>query len=314
VTERAKKAADIWRETIALSDRALAEQIQRDRIDILIDLTMHMQDNRMRLLAGKPAPIQVSWLAYPGSSGLETMDYRLTDATIDPIGQDESWSSEKPLRLADCWCCYEPIGPSPETNDLPALATGQVTFSCLNNFCKVNGELLALWAKLMVHVPNSRLMILAPQGQHRQRTLLKLREHGVESVRVDFVANLPRPKYLEQYHRVDVALDPFPYNGVTTTCDALWMGVPVLTLPGKWPASRVGQSLLRATGLPELVAHSEADFLRLAADVVGDLPRLAHLRAGLRDRMKSSPLMDAKRFALQVEAAYRQIWRGWCGG
>jgi predicted O-linked N-acetylglucosamine transferase (SPINDLY family) len=187
-----------------------------------------------------------------------------------------------------------------------------VTFACLNNFCKVNESALRLWARILGKVKNSHLVISSPAGSHRQRTLETLEREGVAARRVEFVDFRPWREYLEWYHRLDIVLDTFPYNGGMTTCDALWMGVPVVSLAGSGPVSRAGLSLLSNLGLPELAARSDTDYVTIAESLAGDYPRLAELRATLRARMQSSPLMDAARFARDVEAAYREMWRRWC--
>ena len=312
LTHRLKACADRWHDVIALSDEQLAAKIRSDGIDILVDLNMHMGRNRLLLFARKPAPVQVTWLAYPGSTGLRAMDYRLTDAEMDPLGSNDADYSEHSVRLPDSWCCFDPITQTPDPGELPALRNGHITFGSLSSFCKINKVTLQRWAGVLEAAPNSRLLLLAPLGDHRQRVLDELNGYGVDPSRVEFVAGRPRSAYLELYQRLDIALDPFPYNGITTTCDALWMGVPVVSWPGTTAASRAGLSLLTTTGLPELVGHSREQFVRIAAELAGDLDRLAKLRSSLRQRFADSPLMDAGRFARNVEAAYRQMWRRWC--
>jgi protein O-GlcNAc transferase len=314
VTERFRAMADQWRETAGVPDAELAEMIREDKVDILVDLAMHTEGNRLRVFARQPAPVQVAWLGYPGSTGLTSIGYRLTDAYMDPPGEDSAWSTEKAVRLPDCWCCYDPAGDSPDVNALPALTAEGVTFGSLNSFCKLNEQVLNLWARVLKEVKRSRLVMLCPEGPARERVRAFFGTRGITADRVELTAFVPRREYLTHYHRIDLALDPFPYNGMTTTCDALWMGVPVLTLPGKMPVSRAGLSVLSNVGLAELAASSEEDYLRLAADLAGNLPRLADLRASLRARMQASPLMDAPRFARNVEAAYRKMWEAWRSG
>jgi predicted O-linked N-acetylglucosamine transferase (SPINDLY family) len=214
--------------------------------------------------------------------------------------------------LIDSFWCYDPCGIEVEINGLPARASGRVTFGCLNNCCKVNAPALKLWARVLAAVKDSRLAIRSPGGSHSRRTLDALAKEGVDAHRVEFVQARPRREYLEFYHRLDIVLDTFPYNGHTTSLDALWMGVPVASLAGETPVSRAGLSQLSNLGLPELVAHSEDDYVSIAVELAGNLPRLADLRATLRARMQASPLMDAPRFARNVEAAYRSMWHAWC--
>jgi predicted O-linked N-acetylglucosamine transferase (SPINDLY family) len=297
-----------------VSDARLAEMIREDRVDILVDLAMHTADNRLPAFARRPAPVQVTWLAYPGSTGLPSIGYRLTDVHMDPPGERTAWSAEEPVRLPDCWCCYDPMGASPEINALPASAANGVTFGALNSFPKINHRVLELWARVLHAVKGSRILMLCPEGSARERVQAFFGAREISAQRVELGGRLPRWEYLRLYQRIDIGLDPFPCNGMTTTCDALWMGVPVLTLPGEMPVSRAGLSLLSTVGLADLAASSEEDYVRIAAELAENLPRLAELRATLRARMQASPLMDAPRFARNVEAAYRQMWERWCSG
>jgi predicted O-linked N-acetylglucosamine transferase (SPINDLY family) len=258
--------------------------------------------------------VQVAWLGYPGSTGLQSIGYRLTDARLEPPGKESAWSAEERVRLPDCWCCYHPAGESPEINALPALTAEGVTFGSLNNFGKVHDGVLALWARILDAVKGSRLVMRCPGGRARERVRAFFDARAIGTERVEMVGYLSRWEYLRLYGRIDLALDPFPYNGTTTTCDALWMGAPVLTLPGAMPASRAGLSLLSIIGLGGLAATSEEDHVRMAVELAGNLPRLADLRATLRTRMLASPLTDAPRFARNVEAAYRSMWQAWCAG
>jgi len=314
LTERLRAPASAWRDTVGIPDARLAETIRADGVDILVDLALHTAGNRLPMFARQPAPVQVTWLGYPGSAGLPSIGYRLTDAHMDPPGSRDrgtAWSVEEPIRLPDCWCCYDPISEFPEINELPALSSKGVTFGSLNNFAKAHEGALAVWARALKAVKGSRLLMLCPEGRARERLRAFFGARGIGAERVELVSFLPRWEYLKLYQRIDIGLDPFPCNGMTTTCDALWMGSPVLTLPGETPVSRAGLSLLSSVGLGELVASSEEDYVRIAADLAGDLPRLAGLRATLRSRMQASPLMDAPQFARNVEAAYRSIWERW---
>jgi protein O-GlcNAc transferase len=314
MTERFRALAAGWRNTIGVPDARLTEMIREDGVDILVDLTMHTAGNRLTMFARQPAPVQVAWLGYPGSTGLPGIGYRLTDARLEPPGEESAWSAEERIRLTDSWCCYRPAADSPEVNALPALSAERVIFGSLNNFAKVNEGVLARWARVLEAVQGSRLVMRCPEGQARKRVMGFFGARGIGMERLELVGYMSRWEYLKLYHRIDLALDPFPYNGTTTTCEALWMGTPVLTLPGAMPASRAGLSLLSSIGLEELVTYSEMNYLRLAADLAGNLPRLADLRASLRRRMQASPLMDAPRFARNVETAYRSMWERWRSG
>jgi len=312
VTEHLRKAVDVWRNTYVFSDAQLAECIRNDKIDILVDLAMHTAGHLLQVFARKPAPVQVSWLAYPGSTGMETIDYRLTDAHIDPAGPEDDDLGGQPVRLPDSWCCYAPIGTPPSVGPLPAGQNGTVTFGSLNQFAKIHEGLLHCWARLLGAVSGSRLLMLCPEGQARERTHAFFAAHGVARERVELVGTCLWPEYIRHFARIDIALDSFPCNGMTTTCHALWMGVPVVTRTGTTSVSRAASSLLHTVGLPEWIAQSEEDYIRIATEWAHDLPRLAELRATLRPRMQASPLMDAPRFARNIETIYRTIWQRWC--
>ncbi len=277
-----------------------------------------MAHNRLLVFARKPAPVQVTFAGYPGTTGLRTIDYRITDPYLDPPGLYDGCYSEESIRLPDSFWCYDPLDNQPAVNALPAAEKGYICFGCLNNFCKVNPQVLKIWARVLkaadrgYMVPGSRLTILAGEGTHRQDALDLLAEEGVAGDRVTFVGNQPRPQYLTYYHGLDIGLDTVPYNGHTTSLDSFWMGVPVVTLAGPTVVGRAGLSQLMNLGLPELIASSPEQYVQVAAELAHDLPRLSGLRASLRDRMRASPLMDAPRFARNLEAAYREMWRRWC--
>jgi len=311
LTQRLRPHADQWRDVAALSDERLAEVIRADGIDILVDLAAHVGFNRMLVFARKPAPVQVTYLACCSSTGLHTMDYRLSDRFMDPPGAPTTYASEETVWLPETYWCYQPeldLAPGP----FPALAAGHVTFGCLNNFSKMTPPIVSAWRELLRTTPGSRLLLHARPGAHRERVQKFFAEGGVDPSRVEFVGLLAPEAYLRNYERIDLGLDTFPYVGGTTTCDALWMGVPVVSLAGAAPQSRGGLSILSTIGLAELVAWSPADYVRVAATLAGDLPRLAVLRAGLRERMRQSPLTNAPRFARHVEAVFRSMWQRWC--
>jgi predicted O-linked N-acetylglucosamine transferase (SPINDLY family) len=269
-------------------------------------------------LARKPVPVQVTFAGYPGTTGLQTIDYRLTDPYLDPPGQNDADYVEQSIRLPDSFWCYDPVAMSigltapPDIGPLPARSAGHITFGCLNNFCKVNDGVLALWARVLLAVPTSQLLLSAQPGVSRQRVLARLAREGIEQNRVQFTAILPREQYLRQYHRIDVGLDTLPYNGHTTSLDAIWMGVPVVTLVGQTVVGRAGLSQCSNLGLKELVADTPEQFVQIAANLAGDLDRLEALLTTLRARMLQSPLTDAVGFTRNIEAAYRQMWRSWC--
>ncbi len=312
MTDRCRAHTDVWRDLLGVPDEQVAAIIRQDRVDILVDLTMHMSKNRLLVFARKPAPIQVTYLAYCGTTGLSTMDYRLTDPYLDPPGQDERFYSEQSVRLPETYWCYQPLIQAPPVNACPALEAGHVRFGSMNNFCKVTSPTLAAWARLLQEVPQSTLLLHAHAGSHRDRVRGFLAQQGISAERVVFVGFQPIEGYLGVYRQIDVALDPFPYGGGTTTCDALWMGVPVVSLVGQTAVGRGGLSILSNLGLTDLVAHDSEQYVRIAVALANDLPRRSELRATLRDRMQASPLMNAPRFARNVEAAYRSMWQRWC--
>jgi predicted O-linked N-acetylglucosamine transferase (SPINDLY family) len=303
--------ADAWRTTVGKRDEQAAEEIRRDGIDVLVDLTMHMAGNRLGVFAMRPAPVQMTWLAYPGTTGLAAMDWRLTDGWLDPEGEErEGLYVEGTVRLPGAFWCYDPMT-EVEAVDARVGREGGIVFGCLNNFCKVNGETLRDWGEILRRVEGSRLVMLAPRGRCREGIL---RELGVEDGRVRFVDYVSRGEYLEYYRGIDLCLDTFPYNGHTTSLDALWMGVPVMTRVGESVVSRGGLSQLMALGLGELVARGREEFVEKAVGLAGDVGRLEELRRGLRGRMEGSVLMDGPRFVRGLEGAFREMWGKWCAG
>ncbi|HLX02578.1 MAG TPA: hypothetical protein VKS80_10745, partial [Trinickia sp.] len=254
------------------------------------------------------------WLAYPGTTGSGAIGYRLTDPWLDPqdARQGDDSYSERSIRLPDSFWCYDPLTDALELNPLPALGTGRITFGCLNNTCKLTDHTLRLWAGVLASVGDARLVLMVAPGRARERLTARLAAHGIAPERVSFFAFRPRAAYLETYHEIDLALDTFPYNGHTTSLDAFWMGVPVVTRVGRTAVGRGGLSQLANLGLTELAAQSDDEYVRIAVQLANDRPRLASLRAGLRARMQRSPLMDGERFARGVEGAYRRMWGEWC--
>jgi predicted O-linked N-acetylglucosamine transferase (SPINDLY family) len=319
VTERLRAQTDVWRDVLHASDAELAEIIREDRIDLAVDLTMHASGGRPLLFARKPAPVQICWLAYVGTTGLAAMDYRITDPHLEPPGLDAGWSTEAPLVLPDTYWCYAPWqpardpGPLPDVGPLPAASSGRVTFGAQHSIQKVNDGVVSLWARVLRAVEGSRLVMFAPEGA-RARLLGVFERCGVEPARLDFLALRGRREYLSAYGRMDVGLDTFPVSGATTSLDAFWMGVPVVTLAGQTPPGRAGVSIATNLGLPELIAGSEDEYVRASVELTRDLGKLADLRAGLRGRMEASPLMDAEKYARDVERAYRSAWKNWCAG
>jgi predicted O-linked N-acetylglucosamine transferase (SPINDLY family) len=315
LTTRLRGLADAWRRTASLTNDELEERIRADRIDILVDLAGHTTGGlRLPLFARKPAPVQVTWLGYLNTTGLAAMDYRISDARACP-GWMDAYHSERVVRLPHSQWCYDPLGSWPEVGPLPAGAGGAITFGSFNNLPKVVPEVLALWGRLLREVPESRLiMVGAGLNQIGARFAERLAAGGADPTRVQFFDRLPLNRYFGLHNSIDINLDSFPFTGGTTTFHSLWMGVPIVTLAGRHVASRGGASILHVLGLQELVADSEQRYVEIAVSLAADRPRLAKLRASLRERLRRSELMDAARYTSALESAYREMWRNWCAG
>jgi len=309
ITHRLHALADGWCNTVDMDDASLANQIRNDYIDILVDLSMHTANNRLLTFARKPAPVQASWLAYPGSTGLSTLDCCITDGRLNPPVAGESIAGEQPIRLPDCWVCYDPL--ISNVPSCPARQDGPIIFGCLNAPWKINDTSLEVWAQILKAIPASRLQLQLVAKSQCERVSRRMFELGITAPRVDFVNRCQREQYLRLYDQIDIALDPLPYNGIATTCDALWMGVPVLTQIGHTTVGRAGMSILNAVGLSDLVARDAGQLVQLACGLANDLPRLQTLRKNLRGQMEASPLMDRRKFTAGMESAYRQMWRAW---
>ncbi|HEX3356666.1 MAG TPA: tetratricopeptide repeat protein [Tepidisphaeraceae bacterium] len=301
VTDRLKKRCDGWRDIGAMNDADAASLIERDQIDVLIDLSGHTSANRLRIFTHRPAPLQMSWLGYPNTTGLSCIDFRVTDSFADPPGQTEHLHSEKLWRLDPCFLCYQPIEDAPEVSESPSTKGGPITFGSFNDFAKIRPVTVALWASVLRAVPDSRLMLKARQLASqwaRDGLIAAFEREGVAADRLILLGRDPSIReHLEKYSQIDIALDTYPYHGTTTSCDALWMGVPVISLAGKTHVSRVGMSLLHVVGLPELAVDSQEEFVGAAAELARDSTRLREVRLSLRNRMKNSALGDPKGFA-----------------
>ncbi len=313
VTDRLRGHADHWRNVFGLSDAAFAAQVRDDRIDIAVDLTGHTRANRLTAFALKPAPVQISYLGYPATTGLAAVDYRLSDGWADPKGLTEAWHREQLLRMDAGFLCYRPDGDAPDVAPLPARTAGHVTFGSFNNLAKVTPAVIAAWAAVLHAVPGSRLALKAkalgdPGTAERLRAAFA--GHDIDARRIDCLGWIVDASPLAAYNHVDIGLDTFPYNGTTTTCEALWMGVPVLTPVGDWHAARVGVSLMSKVGLADWIADDRQSYAALAQQKAADLDGLAALRAGLRGRLQTSGLTDGAGFAGALEDTYRRAWRG----
>jgi predicted O-linked N-acetylglucosamine transferase (SPINDLY family) len=315
-TARLKSLAGHWRVTAEQSDEEVCRQIRRDGIDILIDLCGMFSQNRLSVFAMKPAPVTATWLGYPATTGLPNMDWRITDAIVDPPGA-EKFHTEKLMRLPGGFLCYRPADDAPDVAPLPAQANGFVTFGSFNNYRKLNESVAILWARVLKAVPGSHLRlksIYSGDAQIQETMMRFFTAQGVDPARIEVEPwrGASFAEHFAVYHGVDIALDPFPYNGTTTTCEALWLGAPVVTLIGDRHSGRVGLDLLSRIGLAHLAAEDADEYVRKAADLAKDLPALAALRREMRERMRTSPLCDAPRFAREFEAALRGMWRQWC--
>ncbi|HMB96418.1 MAG TPA: tetratricopeptide repeat protein, partial [Tepidisphaeraceae bacterium] len=316
VTQRLRDRADQWRDIAGLSDVRIAQLIRKDEIDILVDLAGHTAHNRLIAFAHRPAPIQVNYLGYPNTTGVATIDYRITDAQADPPGLTESQHTEKLVRLPSGFLCYRPAENSPPPRDVAQGENSFLTFGTCNNFAKVTPQMIALWSKILLAVPDSRLLIKAKSlGEEsvQQEMHAAFANHGIDAQRLQLLTHEPSfLKHLTTYQQIDIALDTFPYHGTTTTCEALWMGVPVVTRAGNAHVSRVGVSLLHRVGLNELIAENDEQYVSIAIDLASDPQRRKNISSSLRDRMQSSPLTNAENFVRDMESIYRQMWQTWC--
>jgi protein O-GlcNAc transferase len=322
ITERIIAHADHWIPCAGMTDDELAARIRADGIDILVDLAGHTAGNRLLVFARKPAPVQVTWLGYPSTTGLSAIDYRITDRHAEPPGMTEQYSIEKLWRLDDMFCVYRPCAVKPErrhsaelaVRQTPAMGNGHITFGSINNIAKITPAVIAAWAKILHAVPGAGLLLETAGfdgGDMRADFEARFAAHGITRERLLLLERKPEQQYV-LYHRIDIALDPFPCNGGTNTCDALWMGVPVIALAGTTFASRMGVTMVSNAGHPEWAARDEDDYLRLACELASDAARLNAIRLGLRDEVERSPLRDEAGFTHSLETAYRQMWQAWC--
>lgn len=315
VTERLKRHAHGWVNCIALDDAALAARIAADGIDVLVDLSSHTEGHRLLVFARQPAPVQVSWFGFPVSTGLPTMQYRFTDAVMDPPGHSDAFYSETLVRLNRFYAAYRPDPVCGELGVGPAVHNGFVTFGSFNTLAKITPAMIRVWATILTRIPHARLLLQAAGLEHEQlaATLVDaFGSLGVESHRLTLRGWTAIEDYMRLGQAADIALDPFPFNGGVTSCHALWMGLPVITCAGETAASRVGASLLTGMGLAELVAEDMDAYVAKAVALANEPARLATLRASLRTRMESAGLLDGRSLAVEAEQAIRDMWRAWC--
>jgi hypothetical protein len=305
MTEKLRGYAGRWREIAAAGDEAVAEQIRADGIDVLVDLTMHMERTRLLIFGRRPAPVQATYLAYCSTTGVETMDYRLSDGWLDPVGGDEGIYSERTVRLPETYWCYTGWAEAPEAVEW---GSGDLVFGSMNHFAKVSEGALVAWGKILRRVEGSRLKILCPRGEARKRVVGVIEEQGVKGERVEFVDRAGPAEYFGTMGSIHVHLDPFVYSGGTTTCDGLWMGTPTVTLRGKLAVARGGVSLMNNLGMSEWVARDEEEYVEIAVRQAGDVEGLRALRRGMRERVRGSVVGDGRRFARGMEEALLKMW------
>ena len=310
-TDELKRAFDQWREIRALDDDAVSAQIARDEIDVLVDLDGHTPDARLLVLARKPAPVQVTWLGYWNTTGMTTMDYVITDAYTTPDGSPQRFT-ERLLHLPETRLCYTPVSYAPEVAPLPSRARGNFTFGSFNRYDKLGPELIACWAQILERVPDARLVIKnsAIDVPHARAELARrFAAHGIAAGRVELRGRTPHAAMLAEYGDLDLALDTFPYNGGLTTCEALWMGVPMVAIAEERMISRQTAAMLRVVGLPQFIAENRDDYVALAVRRAQEREELASIRASLRGQMRASALCDGSRFTRDLETALRTAWR-----
>lgn len=312
-TKRLKSYVAHWRDSSDKSDNELYDIIKKDKINILIDLAGLSANNRLSVFCRKPAPVQFTYLGYPNTTGLPNIDYRLTDQWCDPSGKTEDWHTESLLRMKTGFLCYRPSEGSPNIQSLPYLTNGHITFGSFNNTSKINDQVITVWCKILRAVPESHLILKSHIFKDefiKNHTLDRFASHGIQATRIQLLSIFENTyDHLSAYNKIDIALDTFPYNGTTTTCEALWMGVPVLTLTGKSHATRVGYSILAQLGLELMVAHTKEDYIQNAVSLALNHSKLNELRQGLRTRLSESGFTNGKRFVNELESIYKQIWQ-----
>jgi protein O-GlcNAc transferase len=310
--------ADCWRDVVGMSDGEIADLVRNDGIDILVDLVAHTTQRLLKVFARKPAPVQFTYLGYPATTGLPTIDYRITDALADPPGQTEKWHTEKLVRLPDSAWCYRPLLDAPPVAQAPCLSRGDVTFGSFNMLPKITPQMIQLWSQILRETPGSHLVVKTRSFDDeptRRRVAGEFANAGIDPNRLELRQRTPAQlSHLADYGNIDIELDTHPYNGTTIICESLWMGVPVVTLAGPSHLSRVGMSLLTTVGLPELVAHSPEQYVAIATALAADPLRLAALRASIRQRVADSSLRKEIPFTRNLERVYRTTWQAWCGG
>ncbi len=324
-TEMLKKLAPHWRRIHGVQDSKVEAMIREDHIDLLVDLAGQTGSNRLKVFARKPAPVQVAYLGYPATTGMSAMDYRITDEWMDPVGKSEGHWVEELVRLKGCCLRYQPVENYPDVGSCPSLDSGRITFGAFHRSAKLNDEVLACWSDILRRIDGSQLLVHYGVSWRDDKSSARATmfwrdglerafgKHGIGPGRLRVAGRLKRREHWALYGEVDIALDPFPYNGTTATCEALWMGVPVITLEGNRHAGRAGTSLLRQAGLDQMITRARTEYVELAVRLARDLAWRQHLRAGMRQRVQAQ-LMDGAGLAREMERAYRSMWRRWCAG
>ncbi len=313
-TERMRPQFDNFRDIYELADEEVAEMIVQDKIDILVDLAGHTRDNSLPVLARRPAPIQVTWLGYPNTTGLEQIDYRITDELADPPRLHKYYTEEQ-VCLPDGFLCYRPPDFAPALSACPCIKNGYITFGSFNMNAKINLEVISLWAQVLKTTEKSRLLIKLRGGDRRQ-----LQDHyrnhferlGIKPDRIEICGRKSAVEHLAMYGEVDIGLDPYPYHGTTTTCEALWMGVPIISLLGDHHSCRVSLSLLKRLDMDYFVASTEEEYVAKASALAANTKSLSKIRATMRQRLAASDICNKSKFAANIEQAYRKMWHRWC--
>ncbi|XWS56025.1 hypothetical protein CRYUN_Cryun09bG0050900 [Craigia yunnanensis] len=315
--EKVLKKGGVWRDIYGIDEKKVASIVRDDKIDILVELTGHTANNKLGTMACRPAPIQVTWIGYPNTTGLPAIDYRITDSLADPPDTEQKHVEEL-IRLPECFLCYTPSPEAGPVSPTPALSNGFITFGSFNNLAKITHNVLQVWARILCAVPNSRLVVKCKPfccDSVRQKFLTTLEQLGLESLRVDLLPLiLLNHDHLQAYSLMDISLDTFPYAGTTTTCESLFMGVPCVTMAGSIHAHNVGVSILSKVGLGHLIAKNEDEYVQLALQLASDVTALQNLRMSLRDLMSKSPVCDGQNFTSGLEATYRNMWHRYCNG
>ncbi|XP_008806108.2 probable UDP-N-acetylglucosamine--peptide N-acetylglucosaminyltransferase SPINDLY [Phoenix dactylifera] len=315
--DRVLKKGGLWRDICGIDEKKVASMARDDKVDILVELTGHTANNKLGMMACRPAPVQVTWIGYPNTTGLPTIDYRITDSLADPLTTKQKHVEEL-VRLPECFLCYTPSPEAGPVSPTPAVSNGFITFGSFNNLAKITPKVLQVWARILCALPNSRLVVKCKPfccDSVRLRFLSMLEQLGLEPSRVDLLPLiLLNHDHMQAYSLMDISLDTFPYAGTTTTCESLYMGVPCVAMAGSVHAHNVGVSLLTEVGLGHLIARTEDEYVRLVLQLASDVPALAELRMTLREQMMKSPVCDGAKFTRGLESAYRNMWHRYCNG